>query len=73
MSTFFGGRGVPRGMWDVSSLARNRTCAPALGAQSLNLWTPRKLFFYFSGRGDYPGGPAVETPGFLWRRHQFDP
>ena len=69
MSTFFGG--VPCGMWDLSSLTRDRIGAPALGARSLNHWTPRK--FFFNGRGDYPGGAVIETPGFHWRRHGFDP
>lgn len=67
MSTFLGGF-VSRGMWDLSSLARDRTGAPALGAWSPNHWAPRKLVFYFNVCGDYPGGPVAH-----WSRHRFDP
>ena len=30
-------------MWDLSPLTRDRTCAPALEAQSLNHWTTREV------------------------------
>ena len=31
----------PRGVWDLSSLTRARTCTPCIGRQSLNHWTAR--------------------------------
>ena len=31
------------GMWDLSSLTRDRTRAPALGAQNLSHWTTREV------------------------------
>ena len=31
------------GMWDLSSLTRDRTCTPALEVQSLNHWTSRDI------------------------------
>lgn len=34
-----------QGMWDLSSLTRDRTCAPALEAQSLIHWTLREVPF----------------------------
>ena len=30
-------------MWDLSSLARDQTCALCIGRQSLNHWTARKV------------------------------
>ena len=33
----------PRGVWDLSSLTRARTCAPCIGRQSLNHWTARAV------------------------------
>ena len=37
---------VPRGTQDRSSLTRDRTHAPAFGAQSLNHWTTMKSLLY---------------------------
>ena len=34
---------VPRGMWDLSSLTRDRTHAPAVEARSPNYWTAREF------------------------------
>ena len=34
---------MPCGMWDLSSLTRDRTCFSALKAQSHNHWTARKV------------------------------
>ena len=31
------------GMWDLSSLTRDRTCVPCLGRQILNHWTSREV------------------------------
>ena len=60
---------VPCGMRDLSSLTRDRTHAPAFGAQSLNHWTTVEvlilsLFIFFW----LPGSPLLRT-GFLqfWR------
>ena len=33
----------PQGMWDLSSLTRDRTHGPSIGKWSLNHWTPRKV------------------------------
>ena len=33
----------PRGMWDLSSLTRDRTCTPCIGKRSLNHWTTREV------------------------------
>ena len=33
----------PRGMWDLSSSTRDRTCTPCIGRQSLNHWTAREV------------------------------
>ena len=33
----------PRGMWDLSSLTRDRTCTPCIERQSLNPWTAREV------------------------------
>ena len=33
------------GMWDLSSLTRNQTYAPAVEVQSLNHWTTREVPF----------------------------
>ena len=33
----------PRGMWDLSSLTRDRTRTPCIGRQSLNHWTTREV------------------------------
>ena len=33
----------PRGMWDCSSLTRDRTCTLCIGRQSLNHWTTREV------------------------------
>ena len=33
----------PRGMWDLSSLTRDRTCTPCIGRWSLNHWTTREV------------------------------
>ena len=33
---------VLHSMWDFSSLTRDRTCAPAMEAQSFNHWTARE-------------------------------
>ena len=32
-----------RGMWDLSSMARNQTLIPHTGRQSLKHWTARKV------------------------------
>ena len=32
-----------RGMWYLSSLTRNQTCAPCIGRWSLNQWTTREV------------------------------
>ena len=32
-----------RGMWDLSSLTRNQTCAPCIRRQNLNHWTAREV------------------------------
>ena len=32
-----------QGMWDLSSLARDRTRSPCIGRQSLNHWTTREV------------------------------
>ena len=32
----------PRGMWDLSSPARDRTCTPCIGRECLNHWTARE-------------------------------
>ena len=32
-------------MWDLSSPTRDQTCGPAMGAQSLNHWTTRKIAY----------------------------
>ena len=39
----------PRGMWDLSSLTRDRTLTPCIGRQSLDHWTAREVpgFFFF--------------------------
>ena len=36
----------PRGMWDLSSLARDQTHTPCIGRPSPNHWTPRKVQEY---------------------------
>ena len=33
----------PRGMWDLSSLTRDRTCTPCIGRRSLNHWNAREV------------------------------
>ena len=33
----------PHGMWDLSSLTRDGTCAPCGGKCSLNYWTAREV------------------------------
>ena len=33
----------PQGMWDLSSLTRDRTCTPCIGRRSLNHWTAREV------------------------------
>ena len=33
----------PRGMWDRSSLTRDRTCTPCIGWQSFNHWATREV------------------------------
>ena len=33
----------PRGMWDLSSLTRDRTHSPLIGRQNLNHWTTREV------------------------------
>ena len=35
-----------RGMWDLSSQTRNRTCTPCLGRQSLNHWPTREVLLW---------------------------
>ena len=32
-----------RGMWDLSSPTRDRTCTPCIGRRSLNHWTAREV------------------------------
>ena len=32
------------GMWDLSSLTKDQTCAPVLDTLSLNLWTTREVY-----------------------------
>ena len=32
-----------RGMWDLSSLTGNQTCAPCIRRQNLNHWTAREV------------------------------
>ena len=34
---------LPHGMWDLSSLTRNRTCVPCIERQILNHWTTREV------------------------------
>ena len=42
----------PQGIWDLSSLTRDRTCTPCIGRRSLNHWTAREVptmrFWYSS-------------------------
>ena len=33
----------PWGMWDLTSLTRDRTCTPCIGRRSLNQWTAREV------------------------------
>ena len=33
----------PQGMWDLSSLTKDRTCTPCIGRRSLNHWTAREV------------------------------
>ena len=33
----------PRGMWNLISSTRTRTCTPCIGTQNLNCWTARKI------------------------------
>ena len=33
----------PQGMWDLSSLTRDRTLTPCIGRQHLNQWTAREV------------------------------
>ena len=33
----------PQGMWDLSSLTRDRTLSPCIGRQSPNHWTAREV------------------------------
>ena len=40
---FWGFLAALRGMQDLSSLTRDRTCAPAVEVQSLNHWTTREV------------------------------
>ena len=42
-SFFFFFFATPHGMWDLSYLTKDRTCALAVEAQNLNLWTTRKV------------------------------
>ena len=37
---------MPHGMRNLRSPTRDRTCAPALGGQSLNCWTAREVPSY---------------------------
>ena len=55
----------PRGMWDLSSLTRDRTCSPCTGRQSLNRWATREvpLVFIFKMRKLRPREPVFWTPG----------
>ena len=39
----FGCASLSCSMWDLSSLTKDQTQAPALGAQSLSHWTTREL------------------------------
>ena len=34
---------LARGMWNLSSLTRDRTCTPCFGSQTLNRWTAREV------------------------------
>ena len=34
---------LPQGMWDLSSRARDQTCTPCIGRQSLIHWTSREV------------------------------
>ena len=38
----------PRGMWDLGSPTRDRTCTPCTGRQSLNHWTTREVYMAFT-------------------------
>ena len=58
----------PQGMWDLSSLTRDRTCTPCIGRRSLNRWTARevpsgefsrKVFCVFLGRDIMRGTPIT--------------
>ena len=34
---------MPHGMWDLSFLTRDQTCAPCIGRQSHNHWTTQEV------------------------------
>ena len=63
------------GTWDLSSLTKAQTLAPALGAQSLNHWTarevPRQCLSLALGMPESPWS-HLRVPGFLegWRGPQ---
>ena len=50
---FFSFLAVPRGMWDLSPLTRDRTHAPCIGSEQNNHWTAREVpgsFCFFTKR-----------------------
>ena len=56
----------PRGMWDLSSLTRDRTCTPCTGMQSLNHWTARKV-----SRTDFKNTSNLDDNSLLTRLPTF--
>ena len=53
----------PRGLWDLSSLTRDRTCTPALEAWSLNHWTAREVPMCLYSEYHCRGHPRYAGPG----------
>ena len=54
----------PRGMWDLSSWARDRTTSPALESEVLTTGPPRKI----SSLGSHAANPFLERDWCLTSR-----
>ena len=69
VSLFFFFLAVPHGMKNLSSLTRDRTCAPAMEVQSPNHWTAREsgrfpvfsFSFFLTGLGLHCSSQALSS------------
>ena len=62
----------PRGIWDLSSLTRDRTHAPCIGRQRLNHWTTREVpsrVDYKRAQGNFAVQWICSLSGLWWWFH----